>query len=460
MPQEKPFFDNVTFSLRSSPLLRVLALGGLMLLLLIPIDWISMLITERMVRRSEAVAEVSSKWGRRQTIAGPVLVVPYEHRWTETDRHGANVTKTELRRLSILPYELSIRAQVDGEERYRGIFSVPVYRTTFEVRGEFEAPDLDALAIEPELVDWKRSMLSLGVADTRAIRNRANLTWNGGEYAFRPGCGSLDTTSGIHALLDPPFEAPRPAFSFQLEINGSGGLYFTPAGQETTVALSSNWPSPSFQGNWLPDERAVESGGFRATWRIPFLGRNQEGAWTSVGSAGFHELETAAFGVDFVTPVDAHRMAERSVKYARLFVLLTFGAIWLIEVLSRVRVHPIQYLLIGSALCTFYLLELSLAEQAGFSTAYLLAASAVACLVGWYSAAALKGRRRALAVAATVSALYLYLYVLLTNEDYALLLGSIGLFAALAVTMLVTRRVDWYAPASPPAATDEVPLDG
>lgn len=446
MANETSIGATVAGGLRNSPLLRLAAIGVLMLFLLIPISWISALIRERMVRRSEAVAEVSGKWGGVQTIVGPALVTPYVHRWTVREADGKDLVKSELRYVTMLPTELRVRARVDGEERYRGIFSVPVYRVVLEVSGEFEMPDLAALRIEPELVEWKRSALALGIADSRAIQNRASLVWNGAEHAFQPGPGTFEVPSGIHAPLEQPFVAPRPTFAFQLTLNGSAGLYFAPVGQQTSVTVDSNWPSPSFQGSWLPVERTAGPEGFRATWQIPFLGRNQEPIWTSVSSGMIDKLEDAAFGVDFVTPVDAHRMADRSVKYARLFVLLTFGTIWLIEVLTRVRVHPIQYLLIGCALCTFYLLELSLSEQFGFAVAYGLASGAVAILVSLYTAVVLHGWRRGLAVTLTVSALYAYLYVLLTNEDYALLLGSIGVFLAVAVTMLLTRHIDWYAP--------------
>jgi inner membrane protein len=144
-------------------------------------------------------------------------------------------------------------------------------------------------------------------------------------------------------------------------------------------------------------------------------------------------------------PVDHYRMAERSVKYAGLFILLTFATVWLIEVLAGVRVHPIQYLLLGGALCLFYLLELSLSEHLGFPAAYAVASVAVIGMVAAYGAVVLRSRRRALVVAAGVALLYAYLYLLLMNEDYALLIGSVGLFAILGAIMFATRRVDWYA---------------
>lgn len=444
------FGSSLTAALRNSTMVRLGATGLLMLLLSIPINWISSLITERQMRRSDAVAEVSTKWGGVQTIVGPVLVVPYTHQWVERGADGRPVTKSELRHITILPRQLQAHARVDSEERYRGIFSVPVYRVAVTLSGEFENPDLTELRIDPTTVEWKRSALALGIADARAIQNGANLTWNGGQLPLQPGPALFDVASGIHAAVEDPFADMHASFALHVALNGSAGLYFSASGQETSVTVESNWPSPSFQGAWLPSDRVASATGFRATWRIPFLGRNQEPMWSTAESGAMvSKLEKTAFGLDFVTPVDAHRMADRSVKYARLFVLLTFGAIWLIEVLERVRVHPIQYLLIGCALCTFYMLELALAEQFGFALAYAVASVAVGVLISAYAAVVLRGWRRALLVSMTVAALYGYLYVVLMNEDYALLLGSVAVFLGIGVTMLLTRHVDWYAPARP-----------
>jgi inner membrane protein len=431
--------------LRTSPLLRLLVLGVLALLLLIPVAWIRDLISERATRRQEAVQEVVSKWGHTQTLAGPALVVPYRQRRIERVSDEKEIEKVQARYLTVLPDVLHVDARVDGEERYRGIFVVPVYQVQLDVSGELSPPDLKALDIDPATLEWHRARVVVGLSDARVIQNRATMTWNGETRPFRPGAGDLPVVpSGIHAPLQGQPDG-RVKFSFRLQAQGSSGLFFAPLGQETVVTVDSNWASPSFQGNWLPSTRSVSETGFRATWRIPFLGRGQPTAWTTAVQEKAACLESTPFGVDLRMPVDAHRMADRSVKYAHLFILLTFGTIWLVEVLARVRVHPIQYLMIAAALCLFYLLELAFGGQIGFEKAYALASTAIVALVGSYTAVVLSGWRRAAGVAALVAGLNAYLYVLLMNEDYALLLGSIGLFLALAATMLLTRRIDWYA---------------
>jgi inner membrane protein len=196
----------------------------------------------------------------------------------------------------------------------------------------------------------------------------------------------------------------------------------------------------------------VSYAAFQAKWSIPFLGRSYPQAWRA--EVGKREaIDGSRFGVELVNPVDHYRMAERSVKYAGLFILLTFATIWLIEVLAGVRVHPIQYLMLGGALCLFYLLELSLSEHLGFPFAYAIASISVIGMVGTYSVVVLHSIGRALVVAVGVVLLFAYLYILLMNEDYALVIGSIGLFAILAAIMYATRRVDWYAVGASPAAS-------
>jgi inner membrane protein len=436
--------DQIAASVRGSQMLRLLSVGFLALLLQIPISMIGRLISERQERRQSAVAEVSSKWGNAQALTGPALVVPYSHRWTEIQDDGKQRTRTELRRAILLPERLRVRGSIDSEVRNRGIFSIPVYQIDTEIEGEFARPDFKDLGIDPLGVDWERAELAIGISDARAIQQETSVSWNGNRVPFLPGTGGFsDTTTGIHAIVGMSDGQQRFEFSLPLVLNGSLGFYVTPFGRNTIVELTGDHGNPSFQGNWLPSERSVSDASFQARWSVPFLGRNYPQAWTSEIQKRA-EIEHSRFGVDLVSPVDHYRMAERSVKYAGLFILLTFATIWLIEVLAGIRVHPIQYLLLGGALCVFYLLELSLAEHLGFPLAYSIASLSIVTLIASYSAAILEPRSY-LIVGAVVALLYGCLYVLLMNEDYALLIGSVGLFAILSTIMFVTRRVDWYS---------------
>jgi inner membrane protein len=398
------------------------------------------------------VAEVSSKWGNVQIVTGPALVVPYTHRWTETSAGGSRINRSETRKAIFLPEQLSARGSIDSEIRSRGIFTVPVYRLALTVEGEFARPSFSELDVQPAEVAWERAHLAVGISDTRAIQEETAVSWNGEKVAFLPGTGGFtDGGAGIHAVVGVTNTTQRVEFSFPLSLNGSLGVYLTPFARNTVVELQSNYGHPSFQGNWLPAERSVSSSGFQAEWSVPFLGRNYPQAWRAE-KAMREAIDGSRFGVELVNPVDQYRMAERSVKYAGLFILLTFAAVWLIEVLSALRVHPFQYLMLGGALCLFYLLELSLSEHLGFPMGYAIASIAVIGMVAAYCVVALHRIRRAIVVGAGVALLYAYLYVLLMNEDYALLIGSLGLFGILAAIMYATRRVDWYAVRARPAA--------
>jgi len=437
--------DRISASLRDSQMIRLLSIGFLALLLLIPIGMISDLVSERQLRRSQAIDEIASKWGGEQIVTGPALVVPYTVLRSEIGANQQTVVHATTRTAVFLPERLKTRGAIDGEIRRRGIFSLPVYRLRLQVEGEFARPDLAALGLEPDSIAWDRAQLVVGLSDARAIQEETAVRWNDQEVDFLPGTGRFaEAAVGIHAIVDLSKPADRFRFSFPLALNGSAAAWFTPFGKSTEVELASDSGDPSFQGNWLPAERKVGERSFEARWSIPFLGRNYPQAWRSTEIAS-ETIEASRFGVALATPVDPYRMAERSVKYAGLFILLTFATVWLVEILAGLRVHPIQYLMLGGALCLFYLLELSLAEHLGFGLAYALASASVVALVTAYATVALQRISRSLVVASGVAMLYGYLYVLLNNEDSALLIGSIGLFVILAAIMYATRRVDWYA---------------
>lgn len=428
-------------SLMESHVVRLVLVGLLTLVLLIPVTMIAELIPGRAGRKTQATREVTSKWGQAQRIAGPALVVPY------AKKAAAKGTRGTIGYAVFLPERLRANGKAISELRYRGIFVVPVYRAALKLTGEFARPDVRELGIDPTDVQWDRARLMVGISDIRAIQEVPKLDWAGRKIALSPGVGDYGNLVATGANAAVPIDAGSKKFTFSipLELNGSESLYFVPFGRDTQVDLSSNWASPSFKGNWLPGRRQVTDKGFQATWRIPFLGRNYPQSWTSERDAAVtSNIEASRFGVDLISPVDAYSMSERSVKYAVLFIVLTFATVWLIEVLLRQRVHPVQYLLVGAAMCIFYLLELSLSEHLPFTLAYAIAAVAIVGMVGAYAKAMLGSIGQAAIVAAVVAGLYAYLYVVLRNEDYALLVGSIGLFAVLAVIMFLTRNVDWF----------------
>ena len=306
--------ERVSSRLRNSQTLRLVTVGFLVLLLQIPIAMIGGQVSERKERGLEAIAEVSSKWGDRQVLTGPMLVVPFTHTWTEVSRDGQSVERTGFRYASFLPEELNVVATATSEIRKRGIFEVPVYRLDLKVTGRFTPPDLSKLALNPAAMEWDKAFVVIGVSDTRAIQQASNLTWDGRTIAFGPGTGGQQVIrDGIQAVVGAGVDDRAVEFSFPLVINGSQAVRFTPFGKATDVRLESNFPHPSFQGNWLPAERVVAGDGFEAQWKIPFLGRSFPQAWIDTAKM-WESIERSNFGVDFVNPVDHYRMAERSVK--------------------------------------------------------------------------------------------------------------------------------------------------
>lgn len=446
-----------TTTAKNSLLLRVLLLGALVLVLQFPVILISGQIQSRAQTRDTAREEVTSTWGKNQTVIGPMLLVPYVYRWKETKSNGEAISHQTIRHLRILPEQLKVDGDLRSSSRYRGIFEFSVYRGTLTLNGSFVPPDFSERGVPETDVLWDRAELLLYVSDTRALGESVTLSWNGQKIDFRPGARRFgeEDLPGIRAPLKGLMAAQRYAFGIPLALKGSVSLCFTPMAKSTQVALESDWPSPSFKGNWLPDTRQIDAKGFTAAWSLGYLGRNFPQIWEE-GEDYSKAVWGSAFGLDFGTEVDEYRMAERSVKYALLFLGLTFVLIWLYEVLGGLRVHPIQYLLVGGALCLFYLLLLALSEHIGFGKAYTLGAALVTLQVTAYGLAVLGSRWRALLMGAVVGGLYAYLYVLLQLRDYALLVGAIGLFVALTVVMYSTRKVDWYGAQQAKQAKPEV----
>jgi len=438
--------SNVGQWLNQSHLGRILLLGLLVILLQIPIGSIHELVFERKATQTSAITDIQQKWGKEQRIRGPLLVIPYhEQRIWKDPNTGAKETQIDTKYAVFLPDDLQATSQLQNETRYRGIFEVPLYQSKVTLAGHFVQPDFQTWNIKSEDILWDKARLVVMVSDARAIQKQATIHWNDTDYYFKPGTDNvMANADGYHVdLARMKADHQQYAFNIELHLNGSGGVYFAPLGKDSMVDITAPWPDPSFQGNWLPTLRQVNDDGFHATWQIPYLGRNFP-QQTQHFEAIQDNIESALVGVDLISPVDNYRMAERSIKYVMLFLFLTFTVIWLIEVLAKLRVHILQYLFIGSALCTFYLLELSLSEHVGFYWAYAIATAAIVSMVSAYSQVVLHTGKRALIIGASLTVMYLYLFTLLQEQSYALLGGSIGLFFILGVIMYVTRNIDWF----------------
>ncbi|MFC1575079.1 cell envelope integrity protein CreD [Gemmatimonadota bacterium] len=417
-----------------------LTICALILILQIPILLIRDIISERVETRGRALEEVTAIWGGPQSIVGPRLVIPYRAR--PDGEPSAPGHTGEIGYASFLPISLSVHSDLESEALRRGLFTVPVYRAQITLSGTFAPPGFDRLGIREEDVLWEQSVLAMEVTDPKAIGSQSTASWNGTVADFLPGVGTeAGERPGIHRRL-PTIDGTPADFEVTLELKGSSSIWFVPFSRNTDVSLVSNWSSPSFAGGWLPISREVGRDGFSAEWSVPFLGRNYPQEWTS-NDHPESQISGSRFGVELISPVDHYRMSERSTKYASVFLLLTFGMVWLFDALVGIRVHPIQYLLIGAGMCLFYLLELSLSEHIGFIGAYITAGLSIIGLISTYTIAVLRSPGRGAIVGSVLGLLYAFLLTLLRLEQYALMVGSVGLFLVLATVMYLTRWIDW-----------------
>lgn len=427
----------------NAPAFKFVLVIVLILALTIPLLFAFLLVSERQSYAREARTAVGQMWGRAQTVRGPFIVVPTAR--IREVRTNAGLQRETVREFAVfLPEELKIAAEVSGEERRRGIFKVPVYRSVLRFDGKFITPITKAFAQSNVDIKWAEAALVLTLDDVRGIKKTAELVIDGGaeRRQFRAGTGvGTGSIQGIHVPVTEDQAGAGFAFSFALELNGSSHMRFIPAGGETAVTLKSDWPHPSFAGAFLPDTRSISDSGFTATWTIPRLARGQG---QSIHLKRFTRLmPSKAFGVDFFQPVRFYSLAERALKYALGFIGIIFLAVFVMEIQSKRRVHWIQYLFVGLALVIFYLVLIGTAEHIGFDLGYLAAATATSALVGSYFGTVVGSLRRGLSLTAVLALIYGLLYLLLRVEDYAMLIGSLAAFALLAVVMFATRDVDW-----------------
>jgi inner membrane protein len=420
---------------------KVVFIALLILVLLIPLGMIEGVVTERAQHYEAARDDIGRSWGQAQTIGGPILVVPFAH-----TRYVNGETATVMDELYLLPERLEITGRADAEQRRRGLYAVPVYTTRLQVAGRF-APVTLASEYADLQIRWEQAVIALPLTDARSVRQPIVLSTGNGTTTFEAGGARV---SGFGPLLVAPYAAlnlgpltESQDFSFELVLGGTEGLKFLPLGDETHVAVTSTWPSPSFVGAFLPSERSVDASGFTAEWRVLDLGRGYPSSWRRSDVPPL-AIDSSAFGAELITPVGIHEAALRATKYGVLILGFTFVAYFLFELFAPLRLHALQYLLIGLANCVFYLLLLALAEHIGFGPAYVASAVAATALITSYSGAVLRSLRRAAPIGGLLAALYGYLYVTLKAEDYALLFGALGVFTALAAFMYLTRHIDWF----------------
>ena len=418
--------ENRQFAKKARPGLKLLLIAGMCVAFLIPQALIQNLVSERQGTERSAENEVFEKWGGSQTLTGPFIEVTYS--WnTSTERHA----------MILLPETLEVKGDVRTKALKRGIYDFTTYETELDLTGQFKLPKDFEKNQKGKTCYFEEAKVTINMTSLRGLRDNVILDLGGKKYEMesRSGQSGLTCQVDLSALLS----GDTIDFAVTIPFKGSGNLMFAPVGQTTTVDLSSDCATPSFNGNYLPEERQVNDSGFQANWKILAINRN----FPQV-TRNEREIDNSTFGVELKVPVEQYQQTDRAIKYAFLIILLTFAAVFFVEMRKATPIHPVQYLLIGIALIIFYTLLLSFSEHINFGLSYLIASVMTIGMIVLFMASIAKDRKTALGIGLLLTVLYAFVYVLLQLESYALLVGSVGLFIILGIAMFATQKIDWY----------------
>ncbi len=470
METEVKQFSNRNFFEHHSVAVKTIVVGILVLLLLIPLGMVQSLIRERQNTRRDAVTDITAKWGGEQTIAGPCLVIPYWETVVEDRKQFVREYS-----LLLLPETLIVNGETSVEKRKRSIYDASVYTSEIVLSGEFEIGTLEKIGLQRSQIRWDRIGVIMGLSDLKGIKEKVIFETNGKKIDFESGLpvenlakgsasnfvtssnkdyASYDYAGSTYELftvglngkldslqLDASLSGGKLPFNIALKMNGSQGLYIVPTGRITTAHLESNWATPSFDGNFLPESRDISNRGFTANWKVLDLNRSYGQVIRSDDQNTIDQMAASRFGVRFIQAVDQYQQNMRSVKYAVLIILLTFVVVFFIELIKKKTVNPFQYLLVGLALVLFYTLLLSMSEVWGFNLAYFVAAIMTTLLINLHMMSIFKSRKQGLLIGVLLTFLYVFIFVLIQMGSYALLIGSLVLFAILAVIMYFSKKI-------------------
>lgn len=435
--------------LKESITIKLLSIGFLILILMIPSNWIDSLINERQARAESVIAEISDKWSGSQTISGPVLVLPFTQR-EKIDKGKDGIEIREWTEKSyFLPTDLNIQGDIQPELRHRGIFDAVVYESQLNMKAQFSKPDFAKLNINVNDVQWKDAYMIFGLTDLRGITK--NPVFKSGEnlltgepsnqiYFTRESNDGIGGNGIITKLPWTATEDFKSEFDMQFTLKGSTMMSFAPAGKTTHVKLKGPWTAPSFNGKFLPLNPEINSSGFSAVWSILHYNRPFSQEW--IGNA--QKISGSEFGVELLIPVDQYQKSIRTSKYSHLIILLTFLSLLMVEIMRKIRIHPFQYILIGAALTIYYTMLLSFSEHIGYNRAYAIATVSTVVLVGLYSSTFLDTRKLVFVFGGLLLFFYSFIFVIIQLQDYSLLVGSIGLFFIVALLMYFSKNINWY----------------
>lgn len=439
--------------LKTSTTIRMLMVGFLILVLMIPLTYIKYLIIERAERQESVISEINEKWGKEVLLYGPILKIPYKtyNKITYNKDKKNEYTETEetINYGYFFPEKLNANTTINPEKKHRGIYTTAVYKTEMEINGSFNKPDFSSKELKDKDILWDKAKIIINTSNLKGINNEVSIKLNKNTYSFIPKykvkSNQYSKELVLHKLesnkitiADMPIKN-NTDFKINISINGSESIKIIPIGKETNMNIKSNWNDKSFIGNYLPYDKGETETSFDAKWKVLQINRPFSQQFFNT----MPNLREFAFGVNFMIPVDQYQQSERTAKYGYLVISLTFLIFFLIQSLSKINIHPFQYLMIGLALTMFYTLLISISEHSNFLKAYLIASTAVIGLITLYSKSILKTYKFPIFIMISLTSLYTFIYVIIQLENYALLVGSIGLFTILVIVMYASRKIEW-----------------
>jgi len=443
-PQEEhtPFLQSNTA--------KMIMVGLLTLVLLIPLQFVKSLIEERASRQKEVILETGEKWGESVYFYGPIVKVPYKT-YTETisvnektnERTTEKTAATEY--AYFFPDELKNQSKVNTKVLNRSNYESVVFTSDMKFQGKYSKPDFSSKNIPDADILWDKATILIQTTNLKSIRDEVKINLGNTSYTFEPVYSTKkDSVEALETgfLNAAAFQnGGQISFQFDMVYNGSQQIRIVPIGKMTTAKVTSNWHSPKFDGNFLPDDKTktVSDKGFQADWKILHINR----AFSQQSFEFLPDLEKFAFGVDFIIPVNQYQQNERAAKYGFLVIGLTFLIFFLIQSISKIKIHIFQYSMIGLALIMFYTLLISITEHSSFLKAYLISGISVVVMISLYSISILKNKKFPAFIGTSLAVLYSFIYVIIQLENYALLFGSIGLFLILGAVMYFSRKIDW-----------------
>lgn len=422
--------------------------------LLIVIQIISSTVWDRQVFRQQALNNISTSWTGAQEVAGPVLRIPYTLEW-QAERWAADGSKqTQTKRqkgeLYLVPQTLIQHVEVTSDTRRKGIFEIPVYEANISMEGLFDLTHHFDQEHPNATITYGTPTIGLGIKDARGIAEASSIRWASRDLGFEAGSRLPYLPQGLNATISiDPDSDQTVSFETRFTLRGLESLMFQPSAKNFELSMAADWPHPSFTGSFLPVRREISNQGFTANWSTNEFSSAVHRETTNCSVDSCNLTTESALGVDFIQPVDIYAKTQRSLKYAILFIIVIFAAFFVFEVLRALPIHPVQYGLVGLAISSFYLLLLSLTEHINFGLAYTLGTVACVSLIAVYLRSILKSGAATAAFTGSLTCLYLVLYVIVSAEDFALLMGTGLLFAMLATLMLSTRHIDWYSLSKP-----------